>query len=103
MSVPNGCITYHQRVAETELLYATDAYLRAFDAQVQEITPENGVTLDRTCFYPTGGGQPYDMGWLTWDGGLANVVEVRKDGRQVIHTLEGASPSPGATVHGEID
>jgi misacylated tRNA(Ala) deacylase len=96
-------VSYHLRVAETQLLYASDAYLRSFDAQVQAITPEGGVILDRTAFYPTGGGQPHDLGSLRWDGGLANVLEVRKDGGQVIHTLEGASPSPGAAVHGELD
>jgi misacylated tRNA(Ala) deacylase len=90
-------------VAETELLYATDAYLRAFDAQVQEITPEGGVVFDRTAFYPTGGGQPHDVGSLTWGSGSANVVEVRKEGGQVVHKIEGATPPPGTRVHGEID
>jgi misacylated tRNA(Ala) deacylase len=90
-------------VPETELLYATDAYLRAFDAQVQEITPEGGVVLDRTCFYPTGGGQPHDVGSLTWAGGSAGVTEVRKAGGGVVHTLDAAPPPVGANVHGEID
>ena len=96
-------VSYHLRVRETDLLYATDAYLRAFDAQVQEITPEGSVVLDRTCFYPTGGGQPHDLGSLTWDCGSANVVEVRKDGGQVVHTIEGATPPPGTPVRGNID
>jgi misacylated tRNA(Ala) deacylase len=102
---PNGCITSATilRVPETELLYATDAYMRAFDARVKEITPEGGVVLDRTCFYPTGGGQPHDLGSLTWDGGSASVVEVRKDGGRVVHTLDVSPPPAGATVHGEID
>jgi misacylated tRNA(Ala) deacylase len=47
-------------VANTDLLYATDAYLRSFDARVEEVTPD-GVVLDRTAFYPTGGGQPHDQ------------------------------------------
>jgi misacylated tRNA(Ala) deacylase len=90
-------------VADTELLYATDAYLRSFDATVADITPEGGVVLSRTAFYPTGGGQPHDQGSLTWDGGSASVVEVRKAGPQVIHRLEGDLPSVGSTVHGAID
>jgi misacylated tRNA(Ala) deacylase len=94
---------YHQRVAETELLYATDAYLREFDARVLEITPEGGVILDRTAFYPTGGGQPHDVGTLSWDGGSASVVEVRKSGALVVHRLDGGSPGSGSAVHGEID
>ena len=90
-------------MVDTELLYATDAYLREFDAQVQEVTAEGGVILDRTAFYPTGGGQPHDLGTLTWDGGSANVVEVRKAGNQVVHRLDAPPPTVGALVHGVVD
>jgi misacylated tRNA(Ala) deacylase len=90
-------------VADTELLYATDAYVRSFDATVEDVTPEGGVILNRTAFYPTGGGQPHDQGTLTWDGGSADVVEVRKVGPQVIHRVEGQPLAPGTRVHGEID
>jgi misacylated tRNA(Ala) deacylase len=89
-------------VAETELLYATDAYLRSFDGVVVEVTPD-GVVLDRTAFYATGGGQPHDLGTLTWQGGSASVTEVRKSGPQVIHRLVGEPPPVGTRVHGEID
>jgi misacylated tRNA(Ala) deacylase len=94
---------YHQAVADTELLYATDAYLREFDARVIELTLEGGVILDRTAFYPTGGGQPHDLGTLSWVGGAASIVEVRKNGPLVVHRLEGASPAVGSAVHGQID
>ena len=91
-------------VAATELLYATDAYLRAFDATVQEIIADGLVVLDCTAFYPTGGGQPHDLGTLTWDSpDSAHIVEVRKQGPLVVHRLEGGSPAVGARVHGEID
>ena len=90
-------------MADTELICASDAYLRSFDATVVEIAPGGEVVLDRTAFYPTGGGQPHDTGTLTWDGQAANVVEVRKAGGQVLHTVEGAAPPVGARVHGEID
>jgi misacylated tRNA(Ala) deacylase len=89
-------------VSDTELLYATDAYMRSFDALVVDIN-EGGVVLDRTAFYPTGGGQPHDLGTLSWDGGSASVVEVRKHGPAVAHRLEGDPPTIGARVHGEID
>jgi misacylated tRNA(Ala) deacylase len=89
-------------VADTELLYATDAYVRSFDAVVQEVTADGGVVLDRTAFYPTGGGQPHDLGILTWDAGSARIVEVRKSGGQVLHRVEGAPPT-AARVHGELD
>jgi misacylated tRNA(Ala) deacylase len=97
------CYGYHLRVSDTELLYSTDAYLRSFGALVREVTPEGGIILDRTVFYPTGGGQPHDLGTLTWDGGAAQVVDVRKSGPQVIHALEGSPPLVGAQVQGNID
>jgi misacylated tRNA(Ala) deacylase len=90
-------------VADTELLYATDAYVRSFDALVQDVTPDGGVILDRTALYPTGGGQPHDLGVLTWQGGSANVVEVLKDGPRVVHRLDGQPPPVGTTVHAELD
>jgi misacylated tRNA(Ala) deacylase len=86
----------------TELLYLHDAYLREFDARVIAVDDEGRrVALDQTAFYPTGGGQPYDTGIL---GGMY-VVEVKKDGDDVWHTLSGDGPLPavGERVHGEID
>jgi misacylated tRNA(Ala) deacylase len=77
----------------TELLYLTDAYLTEFDAAIVAIEDDR-VVLDRTAFYPTGGGQPHDTGRLLWEGGAANVVEVRKDG-EVWHRLEGGLPPGG--------
>jgi misacylated tRNA(Ala) deacylase len=88
----------------TDLLFLTDAYLRDVDARVVDVRPEtSSVALDRTVFYPTGGGQPHDSGVLA---GLA-VVDVRKDGDAVWHTLAlpepAALPVAGATVHGTVD
>jgi len=91
------------RVSETELLHATDAYLRSFDATVSSVTSDGGVILDRTAFYATGGGQPHDLGTLTWDGGSTRVVEVRKIGGEVVHRVEGDAPPVGTSVHGAID
>jgi misacylated tRNA(Ala) deacylase len=90
-------------VSDTLLLYATDAYLKSFDAEVLEVTPDGAVILDRTAFYPTGGGQPHDLGTLSWDGGSTSVVDVRKSGPQVVHRMESAAPAAGVRVHGEID
>ena len=82
-----------------DLLYLRDAYLRTFTARVVEVDG-NRVALDRTAFYPTGGGQPHDSGTL---GGLP-VADVRKEGEDVWHTIEGGPlPNVGDTVHGEID
>lgn len=82
----------------TELLFLRDAYLTEFDATVIAVDGER-VALARTAFYPTGGGQPHDTGTL--DG--AAVTDVRKDGEEVWHTLDGSVPAVGATVHGAVD
>src|SRR5687768_548706 len=78
----------------TELLYLRDAYLVTFDADVVEVdAAERRISLDRTAFYPTGGGQPHDTGELA---GLP-VTGVRKEGEHVWHTVggDGALPSVG--------
>jgi misacylated tRNA(Ala) deacylase len=84
----------------TELLYQTDSYLKEFDAIVRESFPdENAVVLDRTAFYPGGGGQPHDLGTL-------NGLPVRKVGKgadEVRHVIEGSLPAVGEKVHGVID
>jgi misacylated tRNA(Ala) deacylase len=82
----------------TELLYLRDAYVREFAATVTEVA-DGEVSLDRTAFYPTGGGQPHDTGVL----GGARVVDVSKRGDVVWHALEGAMPAVGATVDGSVD
>ncbi len=88
----------------TELLFQTDAYTREFSAQVAAIEGQ-AVALDRTAFYATGGGQSHDTGTLSAsDGRSWRVTEVRKQGDQVWHTLEGDEPpAPGTTVQGTID
>lgn len=90
----------------TELLYLDDQELRSFDAAVTAVRAD-AVVLDATTFYPTGGGQPHDRGLLAWDAGgagrEARVVDVRKEGSDVWHTLDGDPPVPGTAVHGEVD
>jgi misacylated tRNA(Ala) deacylase len=86
----------------SDLLFLDDAYLRDFDAVVTAVDAEGRrVALDRTAFYPTGGGQPHDIGTL----GDLPVVDVRKEGDAVWHTIgdEGPLPSAGDAVHGEVD
>jgi misacylated tRNA(Ala) deacylase len=93
----------------TQLLFLHDAYAPSVDSVVVGVDAggdDAGATrvcLDRTVFYPTGGGQPHDAGVLSWDGGEARVTGVRKEGGDVWHTLEGAVPAVGDAVHGEID
>ena len=87
----------------TELLYLRDAYLTKFSAQVIGVR-DDAIALDRTAFYPIGGGQANDTGVLAG----RKVTDVRKEGSDVWHTVEPSpdgSPLPavGATVDGEID
>src|SRR5512142_1330808 len=84
----------------TELLFQTDSYLREFDALVTRVIPEEkAVVLDRTAFYPGGGGQPNDVGSIE---GRA-VTKVRKSGDDVLHVLDGELPAEGSSVHGVLD
>jgi misacylated tRNA(Ala) deacylase len=90
----------------TELLYQTDSYLQAFDAVVTGVDEQNhGVILDRTAFYPGGGGQLPDEGTLSAGGIRTAVSRARKMGDQVVHLLVGGGPLPavGSPVHGQID
>lgn len=92
----------------TERLYYDDAYLWQFDATVTSV--KNGkrpgeweVTLDRSAFYPTSGGQPFDMGVLGFGKVRAKVTDVEVDAEgEVIHTVDREIPA-GTAVHGEID
>ncbi|MDP8936184.1 MAG: alanyl-tRNA editing protein [Actinomycetota bacterium] len=83
----------------TEQLYLDDAYLRSFSARVVDVRDGTDIALDRTAFYPTGGGQPYDTGTL----GDRRVVAVRKEGGQVWHVLDGPGPGVGEEISGEVD
>src|SRR4051794_14333126 len=84
----------------TDLLYLRDAYITTFTATVTGVEPDaRRVALDRTAFYPTGGGQAHDTGTING----VPVVDVRKEGDEVWHTVDGDPPAVGATVAGEID
>lgn len=89
----------------TELLYQTDSYLREFTAAVTALDVENrAVLLDRSAFYPGGGGQPCDSGQLSFAGTELPVVRVKKGPEGVWHMLgEGTLPEVGAAVQGTLD
>jgi misacylated tRNA(Ala) deacylase len=87
----------------TELLYLSDSYMREFKAAVTAVT-EDGVVLDRTAFYPQGGGQPSDTGILRDHKDEEYVVlKVQRIKGQVVHRLEGEPPAIGSRVQGFID
>jgi misacylated tRNA(Ala) deacylase len=90
----------------TQLLYQTDSYLQVFDAVVTAVDEENhAVILDRTAFYPGGGGQPYDTGTLTFGGAASPVLRARKVGADVTHLLPPEQPLPAinSEVLGQLD
>ena len=89
----------------TEPLFREDAYARECAARVVRAA-DGGVVLDRTVFYPTGGGQPGDSGSLVWEGGEMPVaVAVKGEGAEIVHAAaEGAAlPPAGAEVVARLD
>ncbi|MFN8533451.1 MAG: alanyl-tRNA editing protein [Dehalococcoidia bacterium] len=86
----------------TDLLYQRDAYLREFDATVVA-TADGGAILDRTAFYPGGGGQQPDRGTLQSGGRAWTVTGFRREGDDLVHLFEGDAPPVGAAIHGAID
>src|SRR5262245_29871517 len=86
----------------TERIYYTDSLLTSFDATVESCDPADGrfhIVLDRTAFYPTSGGQPFDTGRLA-DRPVVDVID-RDDG-QIVHVVDGPLTA-GAAVHGDVD
>jgi len=87
----------------TELLYLTDSYLKSFAATVTDHV-DGGVVLDRTAFYPGGGGQPYDTGRLAAGDEYVDVVKVKRVKGRPVHYLAGNQlPAVGAEVQGRLD
>jgi alanyl-tRNA synthetase len=88
---------------ETKMLYYEDAYMKEFTAKVLWVSG-NRVILDRTAFYPEGGGQPADHGFLEFNGVRVKVYNVKKAGGNVIvHFIEGEAPKENSVVRGVID
>jgi len=90
----------------TELLYQTDSYLTGFDARVTAaLQEERALVLERTAFYPGGGGQPCDFGSLSIAGVIYPVEKVKKQGEDVLHFLGGNEPLPavGSASRGTLD
>jgi len=89
----------------TEELFRDDSYLKICDATVTAVDA-NAITLDRTVFYPNGGGQPGDTGQLvTENGERIDIVDTVKDGGDILHVAatEAILPGIGDRVHAQID
>ena len=89
---------------QTERLYYNDSHLIEFEARVMDASERvsgwTAVTLDRTAFYPTGGGQPSDTGTLN---GTRVVECIDDEDNRILHVLQGRAPEIGMLVKGRID
>lgn len=90
----------------TEPLYRSDSHARSAEARIIAITPEGGLIADPMLFYPQGGGQPGDSGWIDWDGGRIAIATTLK-GEDGVSVMVPAEPVPlppvGATVTLRLD
>jgi misacylated tRNA(Ala) deacylase len=86
----------------TEELFLEDSYLREFESRVVRLAGRE-VVLDRTAFYPGGGGQPPDKGTLGIGPVHANVVDVRREAGEIVHVLDDPIPDTVRDLKGELD
>jgi misacylated tRNA(Ala) deacylase len=86
----------------TEELFLHDSYLGEFDARVVKLASRE-VILDRTAFYPGGGGQPPDKGTVGIGPVRANVVDARREGSRIVHVLDNAIPQTVRELGGTLD
>jgi misacylated tRNA(Ala) deacylase len=90
----------------TNLLYQTDSYLQSFGAVVTAVDSDNhAIILDQTAFYPGGGGQPSDMGYVIANHVPYRISKVKKVGTEVLHFVDGSDPllDIATPVQGQID
>jgi misacylated tRNA(Ala) deacylase len=86
----------------TEELFLKDSYIREFEARVVRLEGRE-IVLDRTAFYPGGGGQPADRGSLGIGPVHAGVVDVRREGKEIVHVLDKAIPETVRDLKGALD
>jgi misacylated tRNA(Ala) deacylase len=86
----------------TEILCYADSYLKEFDAKVTDTTAK-GVVLDRTAFYPGGGGQPADSGLISAGIEVYQVKKLSRSDGKLVHEIDGYLPQIGTRVHGVLD
>ncbi len=86
----------------TELIYLEDAYQKSFTATVIAVV-NGGIVLDRTAYYPGGGGQPCDTGTLTDGERVWQVEAVRRVNGQPVHFVAADPPAVGTSVNGELN
>ena len=89
----------------TELIYQNDSYVQSFDAHVIQVDKQNnGIILDRTAFFPGGGGQPADFGLLSNKQDTFAVKRAQRIAGELVHLIEGDYlPEPSSHIHGQIN
>ena len=87
----------------TDALYMSDSYLKKWDAKVVGVKDGKYITLNQTAFYPKGGGQPWDEGYIIRDGEKFKVVYVGKFSGEISHEVDKPGLQEGDTVSCELD
>ncbi len=87
----------------TEVLYMNDSYLKKWDANVISVKEDKYILLDKTAFYPKGGGQPWDEGFITRNGEKFRVVYVGKFSGEISHEVDKPGLKEGDNVSCELD
>jgi alanyl-tRNA synthetase len=87
----------------TRMLYYEDSHISSFEANVLRVVNSKYVILDKTAFYPEGGGQPADQGHIEFNGTRSEVIDAQKIGNVIVHVVKGPLPNEGDKVRGFID
>lgn len=88
----------------TKLIYQTDSYIKEFDCNIIEVNEEeNAAVLNKTAFYPGGGGQPCDVGEIKTNMSTYVVNKVKKKGDKIYHYIDGQLPTINENCTGKID
>ncbi|MFX1233011.1 MAG: alanine--tRNA ligase-related protein [Promethearchaeota archaeon] len=87
----------------TDSLYMDDSYLKSWDAIVTSVKDHKYVVLDKTAFYPKGGGQPHDEGYIIKNGDRYRVIYVGKFSGEISHEVDKPGLKAGDEVHCELD
>ncbi len=86
----------------TELLYLKEHYVNEFESIIKDVD-NNKIILDKTYFFPTGGGQPSDIGKIIRNNEIFNVLNVRKEQEKIIHEVDKEGLNTGDKIVGKID
>ncbi len=87
-----------------ECIFQEDSYVKEFDCEIIKVDEEEkAVVLNRTAFYPGGGGQPCDWGTLEVDGEIYLINKVKKKGIEIYHYINGQLPKANSACRGKID